>query len=68
MPFTYVIDTPSPFAPLPEWRRFLDGLERLPQNDDGVRFALASARRRIAEFDIEVSDVKSKKADLTSWN
>ena len=51
MPFTYVIDTPSPFAPLPEWRRFLARLERLPQDDDGIRFALESAHRRIAEFE-----------------
>ncbi len=51
MPFTYVIDTPSPFAPLPEWQLFLAGLERLPQDDEGIRFAIESARRRSAEFE-----------------
>ncbi len=60
MPFTYVIDSPSPFAPLPEWRRFLTRLERLPQDDDGVRFALESAQRRIAEFETDTSPSKSK--------
>ncbi len=53
MPFTYAIDTPSPFAPLPEWRRFLAGLEHLPQDDDGIRFARNSARRRIAEIETD---------------
>lgn len=60
MPFTYVIDSPSPFAPLAEWRRFLARLERLPQDDDGIRFALESARRKITELETKFPKQKPK--------
>lgn len=51
MAFTYVIDPPPRWAPAEVWRRFLAGVERLPQDDDGVRFARAMAERRLAELD-----------------
>ncbi len=49
MAFTYVIEEPSRLAPVAEWRRFLNFVRRLPQDDDGVRWARHSAERRIAE-------------------
>lgn len=46
----YIIDPPSPFAPIEEWHRFLASMESLkkPENPQ-VREVLSEARRIIAE-------------------
>ena len=50
MAFTYVIEEPSRLAPATEWRRFLCFVNRLPQDDEGVRMARRIAERHIAEI------------------
>ena len=55
MAYTYIIDPPSALAPRAEWQRFLAGVERLPQDDDGVRYARRAAERRIAESSLNFS-------------
>ena len=53
MAYTYIIDPPSALASHAEWRRFLARVERLPQDDDGVRYARQAAERRIAESSLK---------------
>lgn len=43
----YIIDPPSPFSPVGEWRDFLAEMETLDQDDPGVKDAIAEARRMI---------------------
>jgi len=51
MAFTTSIDPPPRWASARDWRRFLASVERLPQDDDGVRFARHLAERRLAQFE-----------------
>jgi hypothetical protein len=43
----YMIDEPSPFAPMEELQAFLKSMEALPQNDLGVQEAINGVRRSI---------------------
>lgn len=51
MAFTTTIEPPPRWAPAQAWRNFLAGLERLPQDDEAVRFAREQAERRLAEME-----------------
>lgn len=49
-----IIDPPSPFAPLSEWKEYLDELRDL-DGDDQVRAAIVEAEAVIAEKTAQAS-------------
>ncbi len=48
MAWGYLIDPPSPFDPIEEWKKFLEQMRELPQDDEGVQAAIEEAEREIA--------------------
>ncbi len=44
-------DQPGPDAGIMDWSRYLSELEKLPQDDNGVRVAIQGARDMIAELE-----------------
>lgn len=47
----YLIDPPSPFAPIDEWRKYLADLRRIRQKTEQIKEAIAEAESHIAERD-----------------
>ncbi|NQW09431.1 MAG: hypothetical protein HQ481_06060 [Alphaproteobacteria bacterium] len=45
----YLIDAPSPFAPIEEWLEFEASMKKLPQDLPEVEYAMANIKRRKAE-------------------
>lgn len=53
---TGFIDPPAPFAPIAEWRKFLDEMRQLPQAQE-VLSAIGEAEDRIAREEDTFSDL-----------
>ncbi len=51
MAHTVIPDQPAPDTGIMAWSRYLSELEKLPQDDEGVRLAIQGARDMIAELE-----------------
>ncbi len=51
MAHTAIPDQPGPDAGIMAWARYLSELEKLPQDDEGVKAASQGARDMIAELE-----------------